>query len=183
MNRVAVTRAALAASLSILAAIACRKKPAPPPSETVPPAPAVEAAPAPPVVSPPAATVEQFAALEVAWAGALARKDSAALARLVAPEFLITGVGSTATDPVGGREEWLRNAGLYPWPEHAVRDVRLAAASSDTVVVKCLWSGDYPPQSLTPEGGLVELLVTDVWTLRDGAWVVVARHSSLPRPE
>lgn len=182
MNRVAVTRAALAASLLILAATACRKKPAPTPSETVPPAPAVEAAPAPPV-SPPAATVEQFAALEVAWAGALARKDSAALDRLVAPEFLITGVGSTATDPVGGREEWLRNAGLYPWPEHAVRDVRLAAASGDTVVVKCLWSGEYPPQSLTPEGGLVELLVTDVWTLRDGAWVVVARHSSLPRPE
>ena len=182
MNRVAVARAALAVSLLTLAAAGCRKKPAPP-SEAAPPAPAAPTAPTPPAVAAPAASVEQFTALEVAWASALARRDAAAPARLVAPEFLITGVGSTAGDPVGGREEWLRNAAIYPWPEHAVRDVRLAMASGDTVVVKCLWSGNYPPDSLTVEGGLVELLVTDVWTLREGAWVVVARHSSLPRPE
>jgi hypothetical protein len=43
--------------------------------------------------------------------------------------------------------------------------------------------GNYPPESLTLEGGLVDLLVTDVWARRGGKWVVVARHTSLPRAE
>ena len=60
-------------------------------------------------------------------------------------------------------------------------DVRVAAAG-DTAVVKCVWSGIYPANSLTPEGGVLQLLITDVWVRQGDDWVVLARHTSLPRP-
>ncbi len=128
-----------------------------------------------------APSAEEFERLEIAWAEALSRKDVVALDRLVAPEFLVTGVGSSLDDPVGGRTDWLQAVDKYPWPLHQVTDVRIAVAAPETVVVKCVWSGHYPPESLTPQGGVVRLLITDVWTLRDGEWKVVARHTSLPR--
>jgi hypothetical protein len=128
-------------------------------------------------------TAAEFERLETAWADILARKDGAALERLIAPEFLITGVGSSVDDPVGGRSDWLQAVEKYPWPRHQVTDVRIAVASPETVVVKCVWSGQYPAESLTPQGGLLRLLITDVWTLRAGEWKVMARHTSLPRAE
>jgi hypothetical protein len=177
----------LAALVLLVAAIAagCRREPGVPP-----PAPASEAAPSPappaPVAAPavtPAAvpSPEEFLRRETAWAQALANKDGAALERLLAPEFFITGVGSTVDDPVGGRSEWLETVAKYPWPLHAVADVRVAA-TSDTAVVKCVWSGIYPANSLTPEGGVLQLLITDVWVRQGDDWVVLARHTSLPRP-
>lgn len=165
------------------------RTPAKAPSEPVPeasappapaPAPPAPAAPPSPALTPSAA---EFERLETGWAEILARKDGAALDRLIAPEFLVTGVGSSVGDPVGGRSEWLQAVDKYPWPRHQVSDVRIALAAPETVVVKCVWSGNYPPESLTPQGGLVQLLITDVWTLRDGEWKVVARHTSLPRAE
>jgi hypothetical protein len=56
----------------------------------------------------------------------------------VAADFLITGVGSSAEDPVGTRDEWLQNAENILAAAHG-GDVRLAQAAADTVVVKCLW--------------------------------------------
>jgi hypothetical protein len=126
-------------------------------------------------------SAEEFQRRETAWAQALANKDGAALERLLAPEFFITGGGSTVADPVGGRTEWLESVAKYPWPLHAVADVRVAAAG-DTAVVKCVWSGIYPANSLTPEGGVLQLLITDVWVRQGDDWVVLARHTSLPRP-
>ena len=174
------------AALVLLAsgiAASCRREAAGPP-----PAPASEATPAPPAaIEAPAAnsaavpSAEEFQRRETAWAKALADKDGAALDRLLAPEFFITGVGSTVEDPVGGRAEWLESVAKYPWPLHAVADVRVAAVG-DTAVVKCVWSGIYPANSLTPEGGVLQLLITDVWVRQGDDWVVLARHTSLPRP-
>ena len=130
-----------------------------------------------------AADSATFLHLEWTWAEAIARHDRPALDDLLAPEFIITGVGSTADDPVGGRAEWLDKVPEYPWPHHEVLGVHLAAASTDVVVVKCIWRGVYPPKSLTDAGGTVSLLETDVWARRNGRWVVVARHTSLPRAE
>jgi len=178
------------AALVLLAsgvAAGCRREPAGTPPA---PAPASEAAPAPPppaaIEAPPVSpaavpSAEEFQRRETAWAQALANKDAAALERLLAPEFFITGVGSTIEDPVGGRAEWLQSVAKYPWPVHAVADVRVAAVG-DTAVVKCVWSGIYPANSLTPEGGVLQLLITDVWVRRGDDWIVLARHTSLPRP-
>ena len=42
-------------------------------------------------------------------------------------------------------------------------------------------SGIYPADSLTAQGGLLQLLITDVWVRRGTDWLVLARHTSLPR--
>jgi uncharacterized protein DUF4440 len=185
-------RASAVAGLWIVVAAATGcERPAEPPAS--PPAATTETPPAAPVPAPPPAaapqpppapapTAEDFAALEVRWAQALELQDAATLEKLLAPEFLITGVGSTVADPVGDRAEWLANVGRFPWPHHDVSDVRVALAG-DTAVVKCIWSGRYPPQSLTEAGGFIRFLMTDVWVRRDGEWRVLGRHSSLPRPE
>lgn len=174
-----------------VAAVGCERRAEPPasPPAAAPAPPAAEPAPPAavsprqtPVTPPKAPTAEDFTALEVRWAQALELQDSATLEKLLAPEFVITGVGSTVADPVGDRAEWLANVGRFPWPHHDVSDVRVAAAG-DTVVVKCIWSGRYPPQSLTEAGGFIQFLMTDVWIRRDGEWRVLARHSSLPRAE
>src|SRR4029079_6964546 len=136
---------------------------------------------APPVSAAAVPSAAEFQRRETAWAQALANKDAAALERLLAPEFFITGVGSTVDDPVGGRAEWLQSVAKYPWPVHAVADVRVAAWG-DTAVVKCVWSGIYPANSLTPEGGVLQLLITDVWVRQGGVGVARARHPSRPRP-
>jgi hypothetical protein len=177
--RSAAGQAALATATLVWAA-GCARQPERPaePAAAVAPAP-VAPEPAPPPAAP---SPELFAGLEAEWARALTERDGTTLERLLAPEFLITGVGSTVEDPVGGRDEWLANVGKYPWPRHQVSDLRLAAAG-ETAVVKCVWTGTYPPQSLTAEGGVLQMLVTDVWIRRGGEWVVLARHTSLPRQE
>ncbi len=174
--------------LFLVASVACRREqpPATPAPTAAVPAPAAPQ-PAPSVSAPasPAETADSstFLHLELTWAEAIAGHDRATLENLIAPEFFITGVGSTASDPVGGRAEWLEKIPQYPWPHHEVLAVHLAAASPDVVVVKCIWRGVYPPQSITEAGGTVSLLETDVWARRNGRWVVIARHTSLPRAE
>jgi hypothetical protein len=180
----------IACLAAVTGAAGCGRSPAPAPVSAAPgaaPAPQTPAAPGPSAPSPPvvpaaAPSAEEFLRRETEWAQMLANKNGAALEHLLAPEFLITGVGSTVADPVGGRGEWLQSVEKYPWPIHQVSDVRIAALG-DTVVVKCVWSGVYPPDSLTTDGGALQLLVTDVWVRRGEDWVVLARHSSLPRKE
>lgn len=125
--------------------------------------------------------VTQFTQLETKWMDALAAKDTATLEQIMAKEFSIIGVGSTASDIVGDRANWLRLAVTRPFPKHDITDVRVTRVEG-TAVVQCLLTADYPPRSLTPEGGRVQFLTTDVWVLRDGRWQVLTRHSSLPRP-
>lgn len=141
-----------------------------------------EAVPEVPALPPPdpAALAPEIQAAEAAWASALVARDVAALDRLLAAEFTITGVGSTADDPVGNKAEWLENAQRYPWPPHAVLDPRVVSVTPDVALIKCLWRGTYPPESLTPQGGELTFLMTDLWVRRDGRWQVAARHSSLP---
>lgn len=124
--------------------------------------------------------VEEFTRLERQWMDALAAKDEVTLERILAREFSIIGAGSTVDEPVAERGTWLQNALSRPWPKHEVTKVRVTRAG-DVAVVQCLLSGDYPPRSLTPEGGRLQFLITDVWVQRDGRWQVLTRHSSVPR--
>ena len=113
--------------------------------------------------------VEQFTRLERQWMDALAAKDEATLQRIMAPEFSIIGVGSQP------------DALLREFPKHDVTSVRVTR-TGDAAVVQCVLTADYPPKSLTTEGGRLQFLTTDVWVERDGHWQVLTRHSSLPRP-
>lgn len=126
------------------------------------------------------ASTPDFAQLEQRWMDALAEKRVAELEQLVASDFTIVGAGSTADDPVGDRATWLSNAVRFPWPRHEVRNVR-ARILGDAAVVHALLLADYPPHSITPEGGRLTFVVTDVWVWRDGRWQVTSRHSNLSR--
>ena len=132
--------------------------------------------------SAPAVTdVAEFTRLELQWMDALAAKDEATLQALVAPEFRIIGAGSTAEDLTNDRASWLRVGLSRPFPRHEVSNVKVTRLA-DVAIVQCVLSVTYPPRSLTPEGGRLDFLTTDVWAKRDGRWQVVSRHSSLPRP-
>lgn len=124
---------------------------------------------------------KEFTRLERQWMDALAAKDEPALQRVLASEFSIIGAGSTVEDLTSDRASWLRVALLRPFPRHDVTNVRVTRAG-DVAVVQCVLSADYPPKSLTAEGGRLQFLTTDVWVQRDGRWQVLTRHSSLPRP-
>lgn len=123
---------------------------------------------------------EDFARLERQWMNALAAKDEATLERIVASEFSIIGAGSQPDDLVGNRASWMRLAMSRPFPKHDVSDVRVTRAG-DVAVVQLVLTAEYPPKSLTAEGGRLQFLTTDVWVQRDGRWQVLTRHSSLPR--
>lgn len=122
---------------------------------------------------------EQFQRLEQQWMDALAQRDSVLLERLLSPNFTIIGVSSPADDPVGDRPLWLRNALRFPWPRHEVRVVHVQLVGN-VAVVRCMLRGTYPPQSITPDGGTLQVLITDVWVRPHGDWQVLARHSSFP---
>lgn len=124
--------------------------------------------------------IEEFTRLERLWMDALAAKDEPTLQRILASEFTIIGAGSTVEDVVGDRVSWLRLALSRPFPKHEVTNVRVTRAA-DVAVVQCVLSADYPPSSLTPEGGRLQFLTTDVWVKRESGWRVLTRHSSLPR--
>jgi hypothetical protein len=128
--------------------------------------------------APPA--VADFEALEQRWMDALAERQMSDLEQLLASDFTIIGVGSTPDDLVSDRAGWLANATRFPWPRHTVRHVRTKLLR-DTAVVHGVLAADYPPQSITPEGGRMTFLITDVWVWRDGRWQVTTRHSSIGR--
>jgi ketosteroid isomerase-like protein len=131
-----------------------------------------------PGVSQEATSEDQFLALERAWMAALSAHDSAGLEAMLAPAFTIIGAGSAADAPVGDRGEWLKNAARYPWPHHDVRLVKVHDLG-DTAVVHCVLTATYPPKSITPEGGQLQFVATDVWVKRGPRWQVLSRHSSL----
>lgn len=129
----------------------------------------------------PASDAEEFTRLERQWMDALAAKDESTLQKIVAQEFTIVGTGSTRDDMVTDRASWMRVALLRPFPKHEVTNLRVTRVG-DVAIVQCVLTGVYPPKSLTPEGGTLTFLTTDVWANRNGAWQVMSRHSSLPRP-
>jgi len=129
----------------------------------------------------PASDVEEFTRLERQWMDALAAKDEATLAKIVAPEFTIVGTGSTPDDMVADRASWMRIALLRPFPKHEVTNLRVTRVGG-VAIVQCVLAGIYPPKSLTQEGGTLRFMTTDVWANRSGSWQVISRHSSLAQP-
>ncbi len=129
----------------------------------------------------PASDVAEFTGLERQWMDALAVKDEATLQKIVAKEFTIVGAGSTPDDLATDRASWMRVALLRPFPKHEITNLRVTRVG-DVAIVQCVLTGVYPPKSLTPEGGTLTFLTTDVWATRSGAWQVVSRHSSIARP-
>ena len=117
---------------------------------------------------------EEVGRLEEEWMAAMQRRDRERLEELVAPEFVFTAI-HIDPDPMS-REAWIGAAmGGYTIASfyYDAKDVVIAG---DTAVVHARYSqvANYNGRDLS---SLFRL--TDVWACRNGAWQVVARHSSI----
>ena len=117
------------------------------------------------------ATNQELTKLEHAWMEAIQRKDTAALERILAPEYTYTASGQGRWT----RQGWLETVAIYDIHrfEFVEIDVRVYG---DAAVVLSHYRQDGSVGG-APRSG--EFLLTDVWVRRDGTWQVVARSSIL----
>lgn len=127
-----------------------------------------------------AATRQTLERLSVEWMDAVARKDRAALERILAPEYELVAVGDSA--PGVKRSQWLENALRMKWENRGYIDMRIDVLG-DVAVVTSNYAfrvdpGEWKP-SISATSGCI-----DVWARRDGRWQITRRHlasSSLDR--
>jgi ketosteroid isomerase-like protein len=116
----------------------------------------------------------ELAELEQGWMRAMQARDEEALERLVAPGFRFTAV-HLAPEPMS-REQWMGAAlGGYRILSFAYESMDIDVFG-DTAVIHARYS-----QMATYDGVNLSnaFRLTDIWARRDGAWQVVARHSSV----
>lgn len=105
------------------------------------------------------------------WMDAVARKDLAALDRIVGEDYVYTASGQGRWS----RQRWMDAVAIYDLERFAFLEVDVRAYGDVAVVLS-----RYEQEAAiagNPRGG--EFLLTDVWVRRDGAWRVVARSSIL----
>jgi ketosteroid isomerase-like protein len=116
----------------------------------------------------------ELAELEEGWMRAMQARDEEALERLVAPGFRFTAV-HLAPEPMS-RDQWMGAAlGGYRILSFAYESMDIDVFG-DTAVIHARYS-----QMATYDGVNLSnaFRLTDIWARRDGAWQVVARHSSV----
>lgn len=111
-------------------------------------------------------------ARSVEWMDAVARKDRAALEKLLAPEFKLVSVG----DPGDGvpRSEWVANALRMDWQNRGYNGMRVDLYG-DVAVVASDYSFRVDPGEWRPAISAAAPVV-DVWVRRNGLWQVQRRH-------
>ncbi len=116
----------------------------------------------------------ELARLQEEWMSAMQHRDAGRLEELVAPEFAFTAI-HIDPDPMS-REAWMGAAlGGYTISSFYYDEMNVVVAG-DTAVVHSRYSqiASFNGRDLSSMFRL-----TDVWSRRDGAWQVVARHSSI----
>lgn len=116
----------------------------------------------------------ELARLQEAWMQAVEDRDIETLERIVAPEFRFMAI-HLSPEPMS-REQWIEAAREgYTIVSFAYESMDIEI-SGDTAVVHSRYSqvASYEHMSLSNAFRL-----TDVWTRVDGAWLVMARHSSI----
>ena len=120
-----------------------------------------------------AAEGSEITELERAWRDALFAKDSAALRRMIHPQFKLVGIRSTGTVAVG-LEDWL---GALEKMDIASLEVRVTdSLRLDRTIVATVdaqWKLRFMGHTIDER-----VLLTDVWVKGDDGWQVVRRHSS-----
>lgn len=117
----------------------------------------------------------QLEAQERAWADALVRRDSAALERLLAPEYVL--IVSAAPERPVSRSTWLAQA-LGPYVIRSFRFERPYVRAQGNVVVVSGHATQEASVNGADRSGT--FFLTDVWTWREGRWQVLTRYSSHP---
>ena len=116
----------------------------------------------------------ELARLQEEWMAAMQQRNAERLEEIVAPEFVFTAI-HIDPEPMS-REAWMGAAmGGYSISSFYYDEMDVVAAG-DTAVVHSRYSqiASFNGRNLSSMFRL-----TDVWSRRDGAWQVVARHSSI----
>lgn len=116
---------------------------------------------------------EAIRALEQQWGQAFLQRDSAALERIVAPEFRLMRAenGTVLFTP---RDRWFANAQRMTFQEYEVQ-VTDVLVSGDTAVATVEGRWKIGRADRTREE---RFILSDTWVRRDGRWQVVYRHST-----
>jgi ketosteroid isomerase-like protein len=119
------------------------------------------------------ADVDAVTAREQAWVEALLAGDIAALESLLSPRFLLVGVRSTGTEPIG-RDAWFATLSAMRFHAMALDRVEVSLFGGCAVAsVNGEWTVDFHGRRIDER-----FLLTDVWAREAGEWRVVRRHSS-----
>ncbi len=117
-------------------------------------------------------TVEQdLIALEQEWMDAVRRKDTAALDRIVGPEYAYTASGQGRWS----RQRWMETVPIYDIHRFEFGEIDVRVYGDVPVVL----SSYGQEASVAGERRSGDFLITDVWYQRDARWQVVARSSIL----
>jgi ketosteroid isomerase-like protein len=132
---------------------------------------------APPSIPEAEAAASRFMALETQLAGAIQRKDAAALENLIAKDFAFNAILAGRAPIILNRDEWLKGSAHYTLHSFVLKEpgvrmfgdlavVRVQAERSATVGAAIEGSGEFA--------------VVDVWTKSGDAWKLSARFLSRP---
>jgi hypothetical protein len=129
--------------------------------------PAVPGSTAPPDV------VEQITAAEQAWARGIIDTDTVALGRILATEFVLTGIDST--EPPFPRAAWMTNVGtkeVYT-DSVAIDSLRISGtADSAVATMRYFWRPIVRGQRMGDDWTSLR----DTWVRRDGRWQAIRRQ-------
>ena len=128
--------------------------------------------------APPAVAAELRQA-EDAWARAIIAVDTVTLTRLLAPEFVLTGVDSGR--PPFPRAAWMTNvATKRVWTDTVAISEFRVTGTADSAVATMLyyWQPIVGGQRMARD----PTRLADTWVRRNGRWQVVRRHRLDPSP-
>ena len=120
----------------------------------------------------------EIRALEAGWSEAFLKSDYSAIERIVAPEFVLFGVGDDGELAFIPRDKWMVNAKRITFREYETKVIAVTSAADTAVAtIEGRWN-----VSMGPTASLNERFVlTDTLVRRNGEWQVLFRHSrSLP---
>lgn len=113
------------------------------------------------------------------WRAGILHSDRAALEKVVALEFTLSGAFGTVP-----RQAWMENSLLWQTRSVDWRGAPHVDVFGDAAVLRGTLHWHVIKDKPDPRTGTAELdldfIVTDVWIRRAGQWQVVARHSTIP---
>lgn len=121
----------------------------------------------------------EITAAEHAWARGVVEADTIALARLLAPEFVL--VGPDPTEPPFPRAAWMTNVGSRRvYADSVVIDSLRVTGTADSAVATLhyWWRPIVNGQRMPPD----PTRLRDTWVRREGRWQVVERRRLDERP-
>jgi hypothetical protein len=113
--------------------------------------------------------------MERLWNDAILRRDVDSAGSILAPEYkLVIGVEGQSLQVIP-RELWLSVLPRYVIHSHEIADMHVSIWNDLAVTTLAITQAAEPLNDRDISGNF---LITDIWVLRHGKWLVAERHSS-----